>query len=139
MVATLDLNCDQIDVNNAFTESELKEDIYLQIPKGLTNVPKGHVLKLKKSLYGLKQAARDWYETLSQYLIALGFSCIETDPCQFRHQERGIYILLYVDDMPCASKNRSQIEWFKSKMKERFGIKDLGPVKVILGVKVTRD
>ncbi|PHH49299.1 Retrovirus-related Pol polyprotein from transposon TNT 1-94 [Ceratocystis fimbriata CBS 114723] len=139
MVGNLDLECDQIDVNNAFTESNLKEDIYLRVPEGLTEVPQGCVLKLRKSLYGLKQAAHDWYETISKYLVSLGFTCLDCDPCLFRHHERGIYILLYVDDMPCAARDRSQIEWFKTKMKERFGIKDLGPVEVILGVKVTRD
>ncbi|KAL5621815.1 hypothetical protein BROUX41_005760 [Berkeleyomyces rouxiae] len=122
MVAALDLECDQIDINNAFTEAVLKEDIYLRVPEGLPNVLEGCVLKLRKSLYGLKQAAHDWYETISEYLISLGFKWLESDPCLFRHHERGIHLLLYVGDMPCAAKDSSQIEWFKSKPRFHFGI-----------------
>jgi hypothetical protein len=53
-----DLECYAVDVNNAFTELMLKEEIYIAAPLGV-DVPLGYVLKVLRSLYGLKQAARD--------------------------------------------------------------------------------
>ena len=58
IVAMEDLECHAVDVNNAFTESTLKEEIYMAAPPGM-NIPPGCVLKVLRSLYGLKQAARD--------------------------------------------------------------------------------
>jgi len=71
--AKRDLVCWQFDINNAFTESRLKEDIYLAPPAGVT-VTKGKVLKALRSLYGLKQAGRDWNLLLKQFLITRDLS-----------------------------------------------------------------
>ena len=61
-----------MDVNNAFTELVLKEKIFIAAPKGV-NCPRGKVLRVLRSLYGLKQAARDWYEKLIKALLGMGF------------------------------------------------------------------
>ena len=70
ITALEDLECEHLDVSNAFTESRLKEAIYMDPPPGL-ELKNGKVLKLHKSLYGLKQAARDWYATCSQELTMM--------------------------------------------------------------------
>ena len=61
-----------MDVNNAFTELVLKEKIFIAAPKGV-DYPRGKVLRVLRSLYGLKQAARDWYEKLIKALLGIGF------------------------------------------------------------------
>ncbi len=65
VVCTEDLECHQVDVNDAFTESFLKEDIYMKPPPGVKISP-GKALHILRSLYRLKQAARDWTSTVCQ-------------------------------------------------------------------------
>jgi hypothetical protein len=82
LVAVEDLKCHQVDVNNAFTKSVNTELIYMSAPDGIQTV-KRRILKVLKSLYGLKQAARDWYDCMARGLIRLDFQFIPADPCIF--------------------------------------------------------
>jgi len=136
--AIQDLECHQVDVNNAFTQSFLKEEIYMEAPPGV-NVARGQVLKVLRSLYGLKQAARDWNQRCVYELQKIGFIQSDADPCLLVHPERKIIILVYVDDIPFGAPNLEQINWFKSQLSAIFKIKDLGETKKILGVQITRD
>ena len=138
IVALEDLECHQIDVNNAFTESFLKEKIYMQPPPGV-NVSPGQVLLIKRSLYGLKQAARDWHEKCIKALLKLGFIQTPADPCLLRHPERDIILLVYVDDVSIAAKSMKNVDWFKKEFGKVFKIKDLGEMSKILGIKITRN
>ena len=138
IVAQEDLECHQVDVNNAFTESALSEQIYMSPPPGVDVLP-GQVLHVRRSLYGLKQAARDWNKTCLKELLKMGFIQSEADPCLLTHPARGLIILVYVDDITIAAKEISQVNWFKDTFGKAFKIKDLGEAKMILGVKVTRD
>ncbi|GJU70086.1 retrovirus-related pol polyprotein from transposon TNT 1-94 [Tanacetum coccineum] len=64
----------QMDVNNAFLHGDLHEDVYMQIPQGYThNLPPNIVYKFTKSLYGLKQANRQWFKKLTTFLLSIGF------------------------------------------------------------------
>jgi hypothetical protein len=72
IVAFKNLECWHFDMKNAFTESDLKETIFFQPPPGVKVQP-GYVLQALRSLYGLKQAARDWYELIKAELIKWGF------------------------------------------------------------------
>jgi len=137
-VAAEDLECSHYDIKNAFTESHLKELILLKPPEGV-HVKKGHVLKVLRSLYGLKQAARDWNLLMKKELLAWGFVQSLADPCMFVHEERKIRILVYVDDVLAATKDQSQTEWFWKKLSGRFNAKNLGEVHKVLGVRVARD
>jgi hypothetical protein len=138
LVAIQDLECHSVDVNNAFTESFLKEDIYMKVPPGMT-VPTGQCLKVCRSLYGLKQAARDWNEKCTLELQKLGFVQSDADPCLLTHPDENLILLVYVDDILIASKQIENINWFKTEFAKVFKIKDLGEVKKILGVQVIRD
>jgi Reverse transcriptase (RNA-dependent DNA polymerase) len=71
-----------MDVETAFLHNDLKETIYMQAPKG-TDIPKDSCVKLNKALYGLVQAARQFYLKLSGVLKDLGFTISYADPCLF--------------------------------------------------------
>jgi hypothetical protein len=137
MVAKKNLDCWHFDIKNAFTESELREDIYLAPPQGV-QVTKGHVLKALKSLYGLKQAGRDWSLLLRKFLLESGFEQSLADPCLYVHPDRQLYMLVYVDDIPAAGKPTS-LEWFAKTLSTRFNAKNLGEISKLLGMRIIRD
>lgn len=138
ITAMEDLECHQVDVNNAFTESTLQETIYMHPPKGV-HLPNGKVYRVRKSLYGLKQAARDWYKTCSKELLKMGFEQSSADPCLFTIRDKGLIVLVYVDDISIAAPKLEDIKWFKRQLSATFKIKDLGEISKILGMRVTRD
>ncbi|ESZ92706.1 hypothetical protein SBOR_6918 [Sclerotinia borealis F-4128] len=140
IVASQDLEAYYFDIKNAFTEAELKEKIFLSAPKGVQVKP-GHILQILRSLYSLKQAARDWNDLIKKSLIGWGFTQSLTDPCLFTHKERGIIILLYVDDLPVAAKNLDDLMWFSKQLTSVFKAKNLGEIEnsKLLGMRIKRD
>ena len=74
------------------------------------------VCKLEKSLYGLKQSTRQWYNRFDKFMMARGYTRSLFDPCVYFHKLLSgeyIYLLLYIDDMLISSKNRSSIDKLK--------------------------
>jgi hypothetical protein len=138
MVAANDLECRQYDVKNAFTESSLRERIYLSPPKGVHVTP-GLQLRVLRSLYGLKQSARDWNLLCKSELQKLGFKQSLADPCLFTHADKGITLLVYVDDIAAAALDKSALSWFYDNFRKRFNTKDLGEISKILGMRITRN
>ncbi|KAL5594731.1 hypothetical protein BROUX41_000556 [Berkeleyomyces rouxiae] len=138
LVAQTGLECQHFDINNAFTEADLHETIYMHPPPGLRNIPKGQVLKLNKAIYGLKQASREWYNTASEYFRSVGFVISEVDPCLFYNPDKQLIVLLYVDDILVIGKTAA-IDWYHMKLNNRFKFKHLGPVSRFLGMVVRRD
>jgi hypothetical protein len=119
-----------MDIKNAFTESHLKEEIYLALPQGV-RVKDGYALRVLQSLYGLKQAARDWNSLCRDHLLSVGFKQSLADPCLFTHQERSVRLLLYVDDILCGCQKVADGEWVYLKLSERFTTKNLGMCSVL--------
>lgn len=138
MVAAENLECRHYDVKNAFTEASLQERIYLSQPKGVKVTP-GFQLRVLRSLYGLKQSARDWNTLCKNELKRLGFKQSLADPCLFTHSEKGITLLVYVDDIAAAAKTNAALSWFYSEFRKRFNTKDLGEISKILGMRITRN
>jgi hypothetical protein len=138
IVAAENLECRQFDIKNAFTESPLRERVFLSAPQGV-EVRKGYVLRVLRSLYGLKQAARDWNTLIRQFLIEIGFQQSLAEPCLYTHKQKGIVLLLYVDDIPAAARQSKQLDWLYAKLSSRFRTKDLGGISKILGARVTRN
>ena len=74
----------QMDIKSAYLNGSISEDIYMRQPKGYEELGKEHLLaKLKKGLYGLKQAGQEWYATLQDFLVGLGFCRMHADHCVF--------------------------------------------------------
>ncbi|KAL0356153.1 UNVERIFIED_CONTAM: Retrovirus-related Pol polyprotein from transposon RE1 [Sesamum radiatum] len=129
----------QIDINNAFLHGTLDEDIYMHAPDGYSVLP-GQVCKLRRSLYGLKQASRQWNLELTHKLLDFGFVQSPHDYCLFVcNTSDGLLILLvYVDDVLITGPSITQIERVKSYLDAEFTIKDLGPAKYFLGLEIAR-
>jgi Reverse transcriptase (RNA-dependent DNA polymerase) len=95
----------QVDYTAAFVHAEVKEDIYIDMPRGFQKP--GKVLKLKKSLYGLRQSPRNFFEHLKSKFAKLGFKQAASDPCLFISE--NVVCIVYVDDTLFFSSSQSHI------------------------------
>jgi hypothetical protein len=147
-IAANDWETGQIDVDNAFLKSNLKEDevIFMsQPPMFEMNDDQGKPLlcKLVKAMYGLKQAPLRWFETFTELLRSLGGIQSRLEPCLFyflnkQNEFIGI-VVIYVDDVLITAPNKLWIQRFKKDVQKVFAIKDLGEVNYLLGLQVKRD
>ena len=99
------------------------------------------MLKLRKALYGLKQAPRAWNSKLDSELIALGFVRSKLDHAVYRRSSKHSFLLVgvYVDDLIISGPDVTDIKSFKSEMKKRFSMSDLGLLSYYLGIEVKQD
>jgi hypothetical protein len=136
-----DMEIHQLDVDTAYLNATVSEEIYMSPPKLLQGEFPGKAFKLNKALYGLKQAGREWYILLASTLKELGWSKSEADTCLFtRITGSGLeYLVIYVDDLVLACPNDARMALAKEEIAGRFQVKDLGELKFVLGIQVTRD
>ena len=130
-----------VDITSAFTNGELEEDIYMRQPEGFHIGGPDMVCKLKKSLYGLKQAARQWNKKLHSVLTEMGFKRIESD-CSvyiYCNDEVKIIVPIYIDDITFASKSPSAIDKYVKILSQHLKCRDLGPTQFLLGVAIDRN
>lgn len=128
----------QLDVRNAYVKSELKECVYMRQPPGFEK-GRGLVCKLKKSLYGLKQAGHEWSQCLNDFLEEeLKFTRLESDPCVYIKEDGNntIIITVYVDDLLIFCRKTRIIDEFKTQFNNKFEIEDLGECKKIIGIEL---
>ena len=99
------------------------------------------VCKLVKSLYGLRQASRQWYTKLSATIKELGFVQSQADHSLFVHCKGSLFtaLLVYVDDMVITGNDQACVASLKSVLDQKFGIKDLGSLKYFLGLEIARN
>jgi hypothetical protein len=100
------------DIETAFLNADLQEDIYMRRPKG-TEDRTLRVMRLLKSIYGLKQASREWYKLFHKALSSLGLkrATSDTDLYTMNHSLHGVSIVLvYVDDILIVSDSLKWIE-----------------------------
>lgn len=143
VAAEYSLNIDHLDVKTAFLNGDLKETVYMEQPEGYVIKGKeNQVYKLKKAIYGLKQASKSWYEKINSVLIEkMNFTKHSSEPCiYFQSDEREIIIIaLYVDDIllfsSIGSNKKAEI---KSQLMKEFEMKDLSPAHQILGMRLIR-
>ncbi|OMO51796.1 Reverse transcriptase, RNA-dependent DNA polymerase [Corchorus capsularis] len=142
LAASLNLEIEQLDVKTAFLHGDLQEEIYMDQPEGFKVKGKEHmVCRLKKSLYGLKQALRQWYKKFDSFMVSHLFKRTATDPCVYFRSfgNNFIILLLYVDDMLIVGQDVELISKLKDDLSRSFDMKDLGPAKQILGMDIIRD
>ena len=145
LAAFFDLELHQLDFTAAFTNAEIGDkDVYIIPPEGWKSDDKSIVWKLLKSLYGLKQAGRNWNVIIDKLYRDLGFKPLAKDPCiYFKISKTGkpIFLPLYVDDTMPAFHIKDKLEWdeLKTKILSTFKGTDLGEAEWILNMKITRD
>ena len=132
----------QLDVKNAFLHGDLKETVYMHQPPGFQDKTKpDHVCLLHRSIYGLKQSPRVWYNRFATFAKRIGFIQSSSDSSLFIFS-RGpaiAYLLLYVDDIALTASTQSLLSSIITALHKEFEMTDLGPLHHFLGVSVTRN
>lgn len=126
----------QIDVNNVFLNDMLKEEVFMVQPKGYHDKDKlNHVCRLNRSLNGLKQAPRPWYDKLRHTLTTWGLtrSRMKTSLFTIKTIAGSILVLPYVDEIIVTVTPRSIINALVLQLDRHFSLKDLGPVSFFFG------
>ena len=137
----------QVDFVQAFSQADIDFDVYMKIPRGFVvqggrlhfdpshstcPLPSNHVLKLKKNLYGLRQAGYNWHEKLKQGLLNHGFCQSVVDPCLFLHND--CILVVYVNDCLLFSKEASVLDALMDSLKKEFILTMEGDVGAFLGI-----
>ncbi|XP_024192419.2 uncharacterized protein LOC112196335 [Rosa chinensis] len=142
LVAHYDMELHQMDVKTAFLNGELEEEIYMKQPQGFEEQGSEHmVCRLKRSIYGLKQASRQWYLKFDSVVTENGFVENSLDECIYFKVcgSKFIVLVLYVDDILLASTDMKLLLETKAFFSKSFEMKDLGEASFVLGIKITRD
>ena len=145
MANRLGLELHQVDIKGAYLNGELTPDevLYMRNPPGYPEDASGRVLWLCKSLYGLKQAGRRWYQKFTQILASLGFAQCKVDQAVFYKHSKSprvfIAIAVHVDDCTIAASSATAIDAFKAGLRKHVEVTDLGELHWMLGIEVKRD
>lgn len=141
VVAAEDLELHQLDIKTAFLNGELEEEIYLQQPPGYQQGGPGVACRLRRALYGLRQAPRAWHTKLKSELELMGFQSSEGDPGLWvLHEKQGsVWVLVYVDDMLVAAKGTGRVQEVKQHVMQKFDARDLGEASFFIGMDIVRD
>jgi hypothetical protein len=142
LVAHYDLELHQMDVKTTFLNGDLEQIVYMAQPKGFVVKEKeGMGCRLKKSIYGLKQASRQWYLKFDRTIKDFGFKENVDENYIYAKFKNGkyIFLILYVDDILLASSDVSLLLETKKFLSLKFDMKDLGEASFVLGIEVHRD
>jgi len=140
LAASRDLEIHTMDVDQAFLQGDLEETLFMEPAPGLTPKDPDYVWQLKRPLYGLKQAPRQWHAKLKGVLLELGLKCSEHDPSLFiGSTSKDTWVLVYVDDLLIMAEDTTGLQELKEKLKAKFPLKDLGPIKTYLNMEISRN
>jgi hypothetical protein len=147
----MNLQTRQVDYTQAFPQAILEDAVFMKVPQGWFVNQKGdlqqhtdpkyndtsHYLRLKRNLYGCKQAAQNWFKHLANGLIAEGFTQSKTDSCLFLRHD--CILVVYIDDCLIFSKESSTIDQLIKSLSKTFLLQDEGDVSAFLGVQIQKD
>ncbi|CAI7890387.1 unnamed protein product, partial [Closterium sp. NIES-53] len=143
VAAQHDYELHSLDFSTAFLQGSLHEEIWLRRPPSFTgSFPPGTQWSLRRPVYGLRQAPREWHDTLRTTLAALGFVPSTAEPSVFLRTDTSLppfYILVYVDDLVFATADTAGLAHVKSELQKRHMCTDLGELRSYLGLQITRD
>ncbi|CAI7871351.1 unnamed protein product [Closterium sp. NIES-53] len=143
VAAQRDYELHSLDFSTAFLQGSLHEEIWLRRPPGFTgSFPTGTQWSLRRPVYGLRQAPREWHDTLRTTLAALGFVPSTADSSLFLRTDNSMppfYVLVYVDDLVFATAHTEALTLVKSELQKRHTCTDMGELRSYLGLQITRD
>ncbi|CAI7882201.1 unnamed protein product [Closterium sp. NIES-54] len=143
VAAQRDYELHSLDFSTAFLQGSLHKEIWLRRPPGFTgSFPAGTLWSLRRPVYGLRQAPREWHDTLRTTLASLGFAPSTTDPSMFLRTDATLppfYVLVYVDDLVFATADTEALAHVKSELQKRHTCTDLGELTSYLGLRIARD
>jgi hypothetical protein len=131
-----------MDVKTAFLNGDLNENVYIVQPKGFIVKGKERMgCRLNKSIYGLKQASKQWYLKFDRTIRKFGFKDNVENNCIYTKFKNGkfIFLILYVDDILLASSDVNLLLETKKFLCLNFDMKDLGEASFVLGIYIHRD
>ena len=128
----------QIDVNTAFLQGHLNDEVFMMQPPGFTD--SNRPSRVSQAIYGLKQAPRAWYSELRSFLLQYGFLNSLSDSSLFilRHHGKFVYVLVYVDDILVTGSDAILVQNVIAALANRFSIKDMGQLSYFLGIETIR-
>ncbi|KAK3248576.1 hypothetical protein CYMTET_41961 [Cymbomonas tetramitiformis] len=139
LALNLSLQVYHMDVETAFLNSTLEEDLYVQLPRGLEYQGRT-CAKLLKAVYGLKQAGKEWFETSDAFIMAYDERMRRSDvePCLYfiRDSDITVIILAYVDDYIVATDSSTWYDSFVAAFNSQYACKDLGVLDLVMGIGV---
>ena len=137
LVAAFDLEIVQLDAINAFLNSAIDEETFVEFPEGFKEA--GSVLQLFRALYGLRQSPRLWYKDLTKALQALGLMPVPDANCLLSNE--WLTVLYFVDDILCIyhARDSQQFESFLPRLQERFPMRRMKEANWFLGIRIIRD
>ena len=121
----------QIDIRTAFLNAPLSEALFVAPPPGFVH---DGLLKLEKALYGLKQSPLAWYNTITEFLLYIGFERCLSDKCFFKMND--ILLLIYVDDILMVGPDEDILSDIVKQLETKFEVTDIGKVHDFLGVEI---
>jgi hypothetical protein len=135
----MDLKIQQMDVKGAYLNGVLKETVYMKQPDGYGD-GSGRVCQLIKTLYGLKQAGREWNTQFNEGIKQMGFTRLTSDPCAYikRQGDQFQIVTVWVDDLLIFSTNDAGMTLTKKLISDRWEVTDLGEPSKIIGIEITR-
>jgi hypothetical protein len=133
LAAMHNLNGKQIYFTQAFPQAKLKEEIYLWFQARFEHKNEKWALKIKRNLYGLVQASRNWFLKLSAIYERLGFKQSKSDPCLFLRKD--MIIVLYTDDCLLYARDTKDIDSFVKTLHDdyKLNLNDPDPIDDFLG------
>ncbi|GBE80375.1 hypothetical protein SCP_0300900 [Sparassis crispa] len=140
LAAILNWDIQQMNVKGAYLNGILKEEIYMRQPKGFSNGTH-RVCRMRKTLYGLKQAGHEWNIILNHKLLDAGFRQLFADPCAYIRTKNGKteIIAVWVDDLLLFTNDHDLMDHLKKELQSMFEVTDLGEPKKIVGIEIERN
>ena len=142
LIAHFDFDLHQMDVKTTFLNGNLEEEVYMKQPKGFSYSEGEHLFcKLKKSIYGSKQASHQWYLKFHEIITSFNFEENIMDQCIYQKVSGSkiCFLVLYEDDILLATNDKGLLYEVKQFLSNNFDMKDMGEASYVIGIKIHRE